>query len=150
LATDYDDILGSHLYAFDQDVLDKLESVIIEELINSGVESVLLTDMAGNIIAKGDNGHCDIDMYSLAALASANFSAVDAMAKILGENEFSLLFHKGDSESIHFTRVFQDFLLISIFNKRISLGLLRLKIEAAVERFKRVWKVDHASLSSPF
>lgn len=139
MVNSYDDILSLPHYAFDQDILDYLEHILDEELISSGVKSVLLTDMAGNIIAKGDNGSHDIDMYSLAALASANFSAVDAMAKILGENEFSLLFHKGNSGSIHFSRVLQDFLLISIFDNNLSLGLLRLKIDSVIERFKQVW-----------
>ena len=44
-------------------------------------------------------------MYSLAALAAGNFGAVDAMAKIVGEEEFSLLFHKGEDENLHFSKV---------------------------------------------
>jgi len=95
--------------------------------------------MAGNIIAQRDNGNCEHDLYSLAALASANFAAVDTMAKIVGEEEFSLLFHKGERENIHFSKVSNEFLLITIFGKEVSLGLLRLKVAEAVEKVKEMW-----------
>jgi predicted regulator of Ras-like GTPase activity (Roadblock/LC7/MglB family) len=140
LAPEYDDDITFTEYTLGQEQLEKIEQILIEDLINSGVHSVLLIDMAGNIIAKGDNGACEHDVYSLAALASANFAAVDTMAKIVGEDEFSLLFHKGESESIHFSKVQSEFLLISIFGKKVSLGLLRLKVAEAIERIKEVWK----------
>jgi len=140
LAPEYDDGITFSEYTLGQEQLDQIEHVLQEDLVESGVHSVLLIDMAGNIIAKGDNGNCEHDVYSLAALASANFAAVDTMAKIVGEDEFSLLFHKGEKESIHFSKVQNDFLLISIFGKQVSLGLLRLKVAEAVEKIKEVWK----------
>lgn len=139
MAHDYDDISFTE-YTLGQEQLDRIEVILAEDLIASGVHSVLLIDMAGNIIAKGDNGKCEHDVYSLAALASANFAAVDTMAKIVGEDEFSLLFHKGEKESIHFSKVQNEFLLISIFGKQVSLGLLRLKVAEAIEKIKDVWK----------
>jgi hypothetical protein len=42
------------------------------------------------------------------------------MAKLVGESEFSLLFHKGKKLSIHFSKVTDDTLLISMFNKELS------------------------------
>ncbi|MDM8551679.1 roadblock/LC7 domain-containing protein [Desulfobacterales bacterium HSG2] len=126
-------------YTLGQEQLERIETVLTEDLINSGVHSALLIDMAGNIIARCDNGQCQHDMYSLAALASANFAAVDTMAKIVGEEEFSLLFHKGENENIHFSKVNIEFLLITIFGKEVSLGLLRLKVAEAVEKINSVW-----------
>lgn len=126
-------------YTLGQEQLERIENVLADDLIASGVHSVLLIDMAGNIIAKCDNGQCQHDLYSLAALASANFAAVDTMAKIVGEEEFSLLFHKGENENIHFSKVNNEFLLITIFGKEVSLGLLRLKVAEAVEKINNVW-----------
>lgn len=140
MAPEYDDSITFSEYTLGQEQLDRIEHILQDDLVESGVHSVLLIDMAGNIIAKGDNGNCEHDVYSLAALASANFAAVDTMAKIVGEDEFSLLFHKGEKESIHFSKVQNDFLLISIFGKQVSLGLLRLKVAEAVEKIKEVWK----------
>ena len=58
------------------------------------------------------------------------------MAKIIGEDDFSLLFHKGEKESIHFSRVSEDLLLLNIFGKDVSLGFLRLKVAEAVRKLK--------------
>jgi predicted regulator of Ras-like GTPase activity (Roadblock/LC7/MglB family) len=92
--------------------------------------------MAGNIITNLDNGEKQHDIYSLAALAAGNFGAVSAMAKIIGENEFSLLFHKGKKENIHFNKISSEFLLITIFGNDISLGFLRMKVSESVEHLK--------------
>jgi len=139
LTPEFDDDLAFTEYSFSQEQLETIESIIFNDLIESGAHSVLLIDMAGNIIAKADNGDCDHDIYSLAALASANFAAVDTMAKLVGENEFSLLFHKGEKESIHFSKVKRDFLLISIFGTKVSLGMLRLKVAEAIEKISAIW-----------
>ncbi len=94
--------------------------------------------MAGNVIANLNDGEIKHDIYSLAALAAGNFGAVSSMAKIIGEDEFSLLFHKGEKENIHFSKVSNDFLLITIFGKELSLGFLRLKVSEAIEKIERL------------
>jgi len=123
-------------YGFGQKELDRVESILQEELIDIGVSVTLLIDMAGNIIARRDDGNCQHDLYSLAALAAGNFGAVNAMAQIMGEENFTLLFHKGEAESIHFSKVEDDFLLITIFGNEVSLGFLRLRVEEVAKKIK--------------
>ncbi|WP_300670494.1 roadblock/LC7 domain-containing protein [Desulfoluna sp.] len=123
-------------FDFSKKQLESIEDVLNEELIELGVQSVVLIDLAGNVIVNLDNGRCQHDVYSLAALAAANFGAVSAMANIIGEEEFSLLFHKGESDSIHFSKVGTDLLLLTIFGKDVSLGFLRLKANEANDRIR--------------
>jgi predicted regulator of Ras-like GTPase activity (Roadblock/LC7/MglB family) len=125
-------------YTLGQEQLDDIENILEQDFMDLGVHCVILIDMAGNIIANADNGKLQHDIYSLAALAAGNFGAVSAMANIIGEEEFSLLFHKGEKENIHFSKVMTDFLLITIFGKETSLGFLRLKVAEAVSRLKKV------------
>lgn len=125
-------------YTLGQEQLDVIEEILQEDLIDVGVRCVFLIDMAGNIIANKDNGQTKHDVYSLAALAAGNFGAVSAMAKIIGEGEFSLLFHKGKKENIHFNKIITEFLLITIFSNDISLGFLRLKVSEAAEKIKKI------------
>lgn len=121
-------------YTFDQEQMDRVHNILARELIEIGVNLVMLIDTAGNIIATLDNGRSQHDVYSLAALAAGNFGAVSTMARMLGEEEFSLLFHKGTKENIHFSKVGQDFLLIVIFDNKTSLGFVRLKAADANEK----------------
>ena len=123
-------------YGFGQKELDRVERVLQEDLIDIGVNCTLLIDMAGNVIARCDNGECPHDLYSLAALAAGNFGAVNAMAQMVGEDNFTLLFHKGANESIHFAKVEDDFLLITIFGNDVSLGFLRLRVEEVSKKIK--------------
>ncbi|MFA5902537.1 MAG: roadblock/LC7 domain-containing protein [Desulfobacula sp.] len=117
---------------FNQNQLDAIDSAILTNLIESGMDHVIFMDMAGNTIAKHNNGKKRLDSTAFAALAAGNFAAVDAMAKLVGESEFSLLFHKGEKSSIHFSKVNEDTLLITMFNKDIALGLVRLKVAETV------------------
>lgn len=140
MGSDYDDNASFSDFSLGPEQLEAIEGVLQEELIDSGVHSVMVIDMAGNIISQLDNGHCDHDLYSLAALASANFAAVDTMAKIVGEEEFSLLFHKGESENIHFSKINAEFLLITIFGKDVTLGILRLKVAEVIQKINAIWE----------
>lgn len=115
-----------------QDQLDTIEDALRNMLSETGVNHVMLIDMAGNTIAKCDNGKRDLDTLAFSALAAGNFAAVDAMATLIGETEFSLLFHKGEKASIHFSRVGDAFLLITMFDKDVSLGMVRLKVAETI------------------
>lgn len=110
-----------------QQQLEAIDAILAEDLVAAGVQCVLLIDTAGNTISKCSNPQCSIDVSALPAVAAGNFSTVESMAKMVGEPEFSLLYHKGEKMSIHFSRVNQDLLLINIFDNSFSLGLLRMK-----------------------
>jgi predicted regulator of Ras-like GTPase activity (Roadblock/LC7/MglB family) len=125
-------------YTFGPEQLDGIEDVLQNDLMDLGVHSVVLIDMAGNIITNLDNGEMGHDVYSLAALAAGNFGAMSTMAKMIGENEFSLLFHKGKKENLHFSKVLTDFLLVTIFGNEVSLGFLRLKVAEAIEKIDKI------------
>ena len=125
-------------YIFGKEELTGIEEVLGKNLIELGVHCVVLIDMAGNIIAELDNGEMKPDVYSLAALAAGNFGAVSAMAKIVGEDEFSLLFHKGNKECLHFSKIMTDLLLITIFGHDLSLGFLRLKVAETTKMIEKI------------
>ena len=121
-------------YILEQKQLDEIEQILNKDLIDIGVHSVILIDMAGNIVVDQNSGDSDHDIYSLAALAAGNYGAMNAMANIVGEDEFSLLFHKGERSNIHFSKVLSDYLLVTIFGKEVSLGFLRLKVAEVITK----------------
>ncbi|MEN6464953.1 MAG: roadblock/LC7 domain-containing protein [Syntrophaceae bacterium] len=113
--------------------LDSIDAILTENLLGIGAQTAILIDTAGNIVVVAGNGSGSPDVYSLAALAAANFGAMNSMAQIIGEHEFSLLFHKGQRENIHLSKVNDNFLLLNIFNNQVSLGFLRLKVTKVIE-----------------
>jgi len=116
-----------------QEQLNKIHDILSENLLTIDVQCAILIDTAGNIVTSVNNGDDIRDIYSLAALAAANFGAMSSMAQIVGEDEFSLLFHKGQKENIYFSKISDDYLLINIFNNQVSLGFLRLKVAGVIE-----------------
>ena len=91
---------------------------------------VFLLDKNGQQIAAcGDlNG---VDPTSLASLTAGNVAATDGLAKLIGEREFSILFHEGERDNIHISIVAQRVILVVIFDERSSLGLVRLRVKKA-------------------
>ena len=70
----------------------------------------------------------------MASLTAGNVAATDALAKLIGEKEFSVLFHEGERDNIHISIVGLRVILVVIFDERSSLGLVRLRVKkAAVE-----------------
>jgi predicted regulator of Ras-like GTPase activity (Roadblock/LC7/MglB family) len=122
-----------------QEDLDRIESSLSRILEKSGAHCILLIDRSGQLIsACGDKP--PEDTVALAALTAANFGATAAIARMLGERDFSLLFHKGKEENIHFSSFGEDFLLVTLFNNEASLGLVRLHVEKAVRELSQIFE----------
>ncbi len=119
--------------------LEKARSQINDALIEAGVHTVLLIDQAGNVVASCGRNRRDLDVTSLAALAAANFGATSQIAKLIGEDDFSLLFHKGKRDSIHFAKVGNELILITIFGDEVSLGLVRLRVAELTDSIEKIF-----------
>lgn len=115
----------------------KLEEIISEELLDSGAELVVVADLSGNLILRCGSLEMN-DIFSLAALSAANFAATAEIAKLIGEEDFTLMFHKGGKRNIHFSRLGKDYLIITLFNDNVSLGLIRLKLVGAIQQLSAV------------
>ncbi len=110
----------------------QIRDIVDRELVEQGVDHVIIVDMAGNLIMDRGSMHVD-DILSLAVLSAANFAATAQIAKLIGEEDFTLLFHKGGKKNIHFTKLGKDYIIITLFDDSISLGLIRLKNSKVVE-----------------
>jgi predicted regulator of Ras-like GTPase activity (Roadblock/LC7/MglB family) len=115
-----------------KEAVNSIIAIIDEDLLRAGADCVLLVDRSGNLIVnRGDPAN--LDVVALAALSAANFGATAEIAKLIGEDDFTLLFHKGKNENIHFTKVGKGFILITLFGKDVSLGVIRLKTAKVTE-----------------
>ena len=115
----------------------RLEEIVEKELLHAGAQHVIIVDLAGNLIIERGSLKMD-DIMSLAVLSAANFAATAQIAKLIGEEDFTLLFHKGDKRNIHFNRLGKDYIIITLFDDSVSLGLIRLKSHSAIERLSAV------------
>jgi predicted regulator of Ras-like GTPase activity (Roadblock/LC7/MglB family) len=100
---------------------------------------VFLVDKNGQqIAAVGDLQ--SLDTTSLASLTAGNVAATDGLARLIGEKEFSILFHEGERDNIHISIVAQRVILVVIFDERTSLGLVRLRVRRAMSELEKVFE----------
>ena len=122
------------------ETVQQAKEVITDKLINDNVQTVLVIDGAGNILAHCGKDTDGLDAISLAALTAANFGATSQIAKLIGENDFSLLYHKGEKANIHFARLSGEMILVSIFGDDVSLGLVRVRVEELAVLIQKIFE----------
>jgi predicted regulator of Ras-like GTPase activity (Roadblock/LC7/MglB family) len=116
-----------------KDILHRLQ-------VDSNSKIVFLVDKNGQQIAvMGDMR--GVDATSLASLTAGNVAATDGLAKLIGEKEFSILFHEGERDNIHISLVAQRVILVVIFDEKSSLGLVRLRVKKASQELERTFEV---------
>ncbi len=105
--------------------------LLLEKLLReSNSKVIFLVDKNGQLIAStGETSH--LDTTSLASLTAGNIAATGGLAKLIGEKEFSILFHEGEKDNIHISIVGGRVILVVIFDQRSSLGLVRLRVKKA-------------------
>jgi predicted regulator of Ras-like GTPase activity (Roadblock/LC7/MglB family) len=119
-------VLGPNLVMYEEE-FDRINSVLGRLWVDANAKIVFLVDKNGQqIAAKGDLDK--VDTTSLASLTAGNVAATDGLAKLIGEKEFSILFHEGERDNIHISIVAQRLILVVIFDERSSLGLVRLRV----------------------
>jgi predicted regulator of Ras-like GTPase activity (Roadblock/LC7/MglB family) len=108
--------------------------------VDSNSKIVFLVDKNGQQIAvQGDMR--GVDATSLASLTAGNVAATDGLAKLIGEKEFSILFHEGERDNIHISLVAQRVILVVIFDEKSSLGLVRLRVKKASQELEKTFEV---------
>jgi len=127
LATDSVNIFEEDFWKINQE-LEKL-------LQETNARSVLLVDKAGQLITSAGETS-NIDVPSFATLSAADFAATAQLASIIGENTFSTLFHQGERQSIYISIVAKKVILAVVFDKKTTLGLIRIKVNQTAQRME--------------
>jgi len=120
----------------------------------SNSKVVFLVDKNGQLLASAGQTE-NLDTTSLASLTAGNIAATGGLAKLIGEREFSILFHEGERDNLHISIVGGRVILVVIFDNRSSLGLVRLRVKKASQQLGAIMeqlnrKIQSASVGSPF
>ena len=113
-----------------EEEFNQIKQIISKLRVDANAKVVFLVDKNGQqIAAQGEIEN--LDTTSLASLTAGNVAATDGLARLIGEKEFSILFHEGERDNIHISIVAQRVILVVIFDARSSLGLVRLRVKKA-------------------
>jgi len=109
--------------------LAKINGLISRLLKESDAKCCLVVGRDGRTIAKQGFTRT-IDTEQLGALVAGAFSATNRVAELIGEPEFTVMFHQGRHDHIHIFLVDPRTLLVVTFDERTSVGMVRLVSKA--------------------
>ena len=145
-------ILHEDDYLAIRDLIQRLRS-------EANARVVCLVDRNGQQIAAVGDLEA-LDTTALASLAAGNVAATDSLARLIGEKDFTALYHEGEKDNLHLSVVGGKIILVVIFDVRSSLGLVRLRVKkysgelaAALERMQQrsaKARSGRMAASSPF
>lgn len=110
-----------------------IRRTLAELLSSASARSVLLVDHTGQIITSLATPP-SFDVISFASLCAADFEANRQLAQLIGEEDFKTLYHQGVRESMYLSRVESNVILAVLFDRKSTLGLVRLRTQRAVEQ----------------
>ena len=101
-----------------------LDAILAEFIKKAEGDLTVVIDRGGNVISQfGDQKIVDVTI--IAALAAGSFAATCELARRIGEVEFNALFHQGNGSHILMNSVDDETIMITVFGKRTTVGLVR-------------------------
>ena len=115
----------------------QIHRTLLQMLKQSEAKCAILVDQDGKCLAKKGFTQ-NIDTDALAALIAGSFASTRAMATLVGETDFSVLFHQGEKDHIHNILVDNDTILTVIFDDRTTIGMVRLYSKEVVKTIREI------------
>ncbi len=110
---------------FYKEDIQQIDGTLREFLSRSKSKAAMLVDKDGHLITQeGSTEQMDTDTIS--ALVAGCFAATREMARILGEEEFSALFHQGRKDNLQLSLVGTRTILGVLFDDTTTIGMVRL------------------------
>jgi predicted regulator of Ras-like GTPase activity (Roadblock/LC7/MglB family) len=130
---------GASSWSFEERDFQRIDRLLQAFLYDSNARCALLVDRTGQLVTSaGEKPQFDTTAFS--SLAAADFSANDQLASMIGENEFSSLFHQGEKESMYLADVARRVILVVLFDNRTTLGMIRIKVKGVVRELSEIFR----------
>jgi predicted regulator of Ras-like GTPase activity (Roadblock/LC7/MglB family) len=107
-----------------QEDIDCLETVLRDLLKKSEAHIALLVEKAGYLIHQCGNPD-QIDTTTFATLGSNAYNAVQFMASLVNENNFTSMYQQGENYSTLMVNVDENSLLVIVFPTHLTVGSMK-------------------------
>lgn len=95
--------------------------------------TIILITKQGTVISEAGDTQ-SINTTAMAALTAGMFSATREVAKMVGEQQFSILLQQGEKRHIHISLVTEDAMMVIVFEDYRRIGIVRMAARKAGER----------------
>jgi predicted regulator of Ras-like GTPase activity (Roadblock/LC7/MglB family) len=110
-----------------------LKPILSEMISKSNALTALVVSKEGISIAEsGDTSY--LNTTALAALVAGMFSATREVARLVGEQQFSILLQQGEKRHIHISLILDAHMLVVVFEDYRRIGLVRHEARQAAEK----------------
>ena len=120
-----------------EEEIEKIDLVLSKMLKGAEAKCALMVDKDGHLITRQGFTH-SLDTTALAALLAGSFASTKEIARLVGESEFSVLFHQGKKDHIHMSLVGDRSILAVVFDDRTTIGMVRLYAKEAASELAKI------------
>lgn len=121
-----------------EEEINRIDALLTKMLKGAEAKCALLVDKDGHLITRQGFTH-SLDTTALAALLAGSFASTKEIARLVGEPEFSVLFHQGKKDHIHMSIVGERSILVVIFDDRTTIGMVRLYAKETAAELAKVF-----------
>ncbi|MFW5829256.1 MAG: roadblock/LC7 domain-containing protein [Planctomycetota bacterium] len=123
--------------AFYSEDVDRFNEALNAFVKKANAVCALLIDKEGHMVAK--QGFVDnIDTTALSALVAGSFASTREVAKLLGEQEFDVLFHQGPQHAILLNLIGDRTLQVTVFDSSTKQGLIQVMSNELAGKVKTI------------
>jgi predicted regulator of Ras-like GTPase activity (Roadblock/LC7/MglB family) len=120
-----------------EEEIEQIDRVLTRLIKEAEAKCALLVDKDGHLITRQGFTHT-LDTTALAALLAGSFASTKEIARLVGEPEFSVLFHQGKKDHIHISLIGERTILVVIFDDRTTIGMVRLYAKEIGETLQEI------------
>lgn len=120
--------------------IEQINKLLDNFLQLSNAKAIFLIDKSGNLITQ-KGSFSSINLDQLSALVAGSFAATKEMARILGEAEFSVMFHQGKKDHIHINLIGDRAISATVFDDQTTIGMISLYSKELSERATKIFDV---------
>ena len=120
-----------------EDQIEEIDKALIKLIKGAEAKCALLVDKDGYLITRQGFTH-SLDTTALSALLAGSFASTKEIARLVGEPEFSVLFHQGKRDHIHLCLIGERTILAVIFDDRTTIGMVRLYSKEVSEDLAKI------------
>jgi len=132
--------MPSHSFVVFEEQVNQINAALLRMIKKAEAKCALLVDKDGHLITRQGFTQT-LDTTALAALLAGSFASTKEIARLVGEPEFSVLFHQGKKDHIHVSLVGERCILAVVFDDRTTIGMVRLYAKETGDRLKEILTV---------
>jgi predicted regulator of Ras-like GTPase activity (Roadblock/LC7/MglB family) len=117
-----------------------IDQVLYDLLEKTNALSVHLVDRSGQLITTSGRS-ADFDATSFASLVAADFTANAELSQLMGDTAIEAVVNEGKSRTVYSCLLADRVIMCTVFDRRSTLGLVRLRAGRAARMLDGVFRV---------